>query len=128
MITAVHTLIYSEDPPATRAFFRDVLGWPYREDAESEPDWLIFASGPSELGVHPNSWTYGGQTTTVPIHHEVSLMCDDVAATVADLRTKGVAVEGQPGDLGFGIGLSIPVPGAGQMLLYQPRYQPSYDL
>ncbi len=28
MITAVHTLIYSDDAAATRAFLRDVLGWP----------------------------------------------------------------------------------------------------
>ena len=82
MITALHALLYSEDPPATRAFFRDVLGWPYLEDTNSQPGWLIFRSGPSELGVHPNSWTYGGESTTVPIHHEVSLMCDDLAATM----------------------------------------------
>ena len=33
-IKAVHTLVYSDDPPATRAFLRDVLGWPFVE----EPD------------------------------------------------------------------------------------------
>ena len=27
MITAVHLLIYSDDPEATRSFLRDVLGW-----------------------------------------------------------------------------------------------------
>ena len=129
VITALHTLIYSEDPPATRAFFRDVLGWPYREDAGSEEGWLIFRSGPSELGVHPNSWpSEDGGTTTVAIHHDVSLMCDDIVATVADLRAKGVTIDGEPQDRGFGIGVNVPVPGAGEMLLYQPRYQPSYDL
>jgi catechol 2,3-dioxygenase-like lactoylglutathione lyase family enzyme len=88
MITALHALLYSEDPPATRAFFRDVLGWPYLEDTSSEPGWLIFRSGPSEIGVHPNSWTYGGESTTVPIHHEVSLMCDDLGATMIGLSAK----------------------------------------
>jgi catechol 2,3-dioxygenase-like lactoylglutathione lyase family enzyme len=29
MITAVHALVYAEDAEAARAFFRDVLGWPY---------------------------------------------------------------------------------------------------
>ena len=91
MITALHALLYSEDPPVTRAFFRDVLGWPYLEDANSEPGWLIFRSGPSELGVHPNSWTYGGESTTVPIHHVVSLMCDDMAATLRELSAKGAS-------------------------------------
>ena len=55
MITSLHALIYSDDPEATRAFLRDVLGWPYVEHAESEPGWLIFKTGPSELGVHPTS-------------------------------------------------------------------------
>jgi len=27
MISAVHLLIYSDDPEATRSFLRDVLGW-----------------------------------------------------------------------------------------------------
>ncbi len=35
MITAVHTLIYSDDPAATRAFFRDVLTWPFVADEGS---------------------------------------------------------------------------------------------
>jgi len=34
MITSIHTLIYSDDPPAARAFLRDVLGWPAKEVAE----------------------------------------------------------------------------------------------
>jgi len=51
MITSIHTLIYSDNAPATRAFLRDVLGWKYvAEDWDN--DWLIFKSGPSEMGVH----------------------------------------------------------------------------
>ena len=30
MITSIHTLIYSDDAPATRAFLRDVLGMALR--------------------------------------------------------------------------------------------------
>ncbi len=62
MITAVHTLIYSDDPAATRAFFKDVLRWPFVSDeasggpgSEDPASWLIFASGPSEVGVHPTA-------------------------------------------------------------------------
>src|SRR5438552_8305536 len=52
MITSIHTLIYSDDAQATRAFLRDVLGWKYvAEDWDN--DWLIFKSWPSEMGVHP---------------------------------------------------------------------------
>jgi catechol 2,3-dioxygenase-like lactoylglutathione lyase family enzyme len=52
-ISAIHMLIYSDDAPATRAFLRDVLAFPFVEDAGPEPGWLIFSTGPSELGVHP---------------------------------------------------------------------------
>ena len=52
MITSIHTLIYSDDAPATRAFLRDVLGWPYVEDAlGGGAGWLIFKTGRSEMGV-----------------------------------------------------------------------------
>ncbi len=55
MITAVHTLIYSDDPEATRAFLRDVLGWSSVQAPDSSPPWPIFKTGPSEMGVHPTS-------------------------------------------------------------------------
>ena len=58
MITAVHTIVYTSDPDATRAFFRDVLEFP---SIDSGGGWLIFRTGPSELGVHPNAWKHEGQ-------------------------------------------------------------------
>jgi predicted enzyme related to lactoylglutathione lyase len=127
-VHAVHALIYSEDAPTTRAFFRDVLGWPYREHSESGPGWLIFGSGPSELGVHPNSWSYEGKTTTVPIKHELSLICDDLDSTVAELAAKGAEFAGEPRDMGFGVAVVLKIPAAGELLLYQPKYELSIDL
>jgi predicted enzyme related to lactoylglutathione lyase len=128
MITAIHALLYSEDPPTTRAFLRDVLEWPFVENVESGPGWLIFRSGPSEMGVHPNSWTYEGQTTTVPIHHEISLICDDLPATMKELSEKGAEFSGEPVDYGYGLVTNLRIPAAGEVQLYQPNYQPSYDL
>jgi len=84
MITAIHTLIYSDDPAATRAFLRDVLGWPFVEDVGTEPGWLIFGTGRSEMGVHPTRAEHGGQVYESARHHEVSLMCDDIATTRAE--------------------------------------------
>jgi len=49
-IIGVHTLIYTSEPEAVRAIFRDVFGWEYVDDGEG---WLIFALPPAELGVHP---------------------------------------------------------------------------
>ena len=128
MITSIHTLIYSDDPPATRAFLRDVLGWPHVEHQESEPGWLIFRSGASELGVHPTSGTWEGETFSHPVHHEISLMCDDVAGTRADLEAKGATFSGGIDDRGFGLTTMMHLPGAGQILLYQPTHPTAHDL
>ena len=121
MINGFHTLIYSDDPDATRAFFRDVLGWPW---LDAHGGWLIFKTPPSELGVHP---TDGGNADDAP-RHEASLMCDDIEATVAELRAKGVEVGGEIESQGFGRVTSIRVPGAGTMQLYQPRHPLAYEL
>src|SRR4029450_12851184 len=114
MITALHALLYSDDPPTTRAFLRAVLEWPFLESPESGPGWLIFRSGPSELGVHPNSWTYEGQTTTVPVHHELSLICDDLPATMKELSAKGAEFSGEPVDYGYGTMTHLRIPAAGE--------------
>ena len=121
MITALHALLYSEDPPTTRAFLRDVLGWPFLEHSESGPGWLIFRSGPSEIAVHP-----AGPPTGV--HHEVSFMCDNLDTTMAELRVKGAAFEGEIEEQRWGRLTRLVVPGAGAVLLYEPKYPPAHTL
>ncbi len=99
MITAIHTLVYSDDATATRAFFKDVLRWPFVSEGDQgdggvggdgtggdDPaEWLIFATGRSELGVHPTSGVHGGHEWNSPKHHSIAVMCDDLDATIADL-------------------------------------------
>lgn len=125
MITAVHTLVYADDPEAARAFFRDVLGWPH---VDAGGGWLIFGTGPSELGVHPTHEAHQGETWSAPRHHEISLMCDDIAQTVADLSAKGAVFTREIRDDGFGLTTGLAVPGAGEMMLYQPRHPPAYEI
>ena len=127
MITGVHTLIYSDDPDGTRAFLRDVLGWRSVEGGFS-PGWLIFKTGPSELGVHPTRGTYEGGEYAYERHHQISLMCDDVEATVAELRERGAEFAGEVEDYGFGRGIELELPGAGTILLYEPQHPLAYDL
>ena len=128
MITSIHALIYSDDPEATRAFLRDVLRWPWVLDPESAPDWPIFRTGPSELGVHPTSGTWEGESFSHPRHHSISLMCDDVEATVKELAARGAEFSGDISDFGFGLAIMMKVPGADDMLLYQPTHPTAFDL
>ena len=125
MITAVHTLVYADDADAARAFFRDVLGWPH---VDAHGGWLIFKTGPSELGVHPASGGQDDAQWSTGQHHEITLMCDDIAATVAALEAKGAEFTREVRDDGFGLTTTLRVPGAGEMMLYQPRHPPAYDL
>ena len=128
MITSLHALIYSDDAAATRAFLRDVLQWPWVQDPELEPDWPIFRTGPSEMGVHPTESDYQGEQYSHPRHHEVALMCDNVEATVAELRQRGAEFSGEISDYGFGLAVPMKVPGADDILLYQPQHPTAYGL
>ena len=51
MVTGAHTIIYTRDPEADRAFFREVLGF---EHVDAGGGWLIFALPPGEIACHPS--------------------------------------------------------------------------
>jgi catechol 2,3-dioxygenase-like lactoylglutathione lyase family enzyme len=125
VISGFHTIIYSDDSEATRNFLRDVLGWPA---VDAGGGWLIFKTPPSELGVHPTQDAGSGDRgATVPFH-QASLMCDDIHAAITELEAKGVAVKRGIEDQGFGLVTSFEVPGAGWMLLYQPRHPVAHNI
>lgn len=128
MITSVHTLIYSDDAAATRAFLRDVVGWPYVEDMpEGGEGWLIFRSGQSEVGVHPTSASGADEPSwSTTRHHELCLMCDDLTATMAELQARGATFSGDVKDQGFGLTVLLEVPGADPIVLYEPRHAVAY--
>jgi catechol 2,3-dioxygenase-like lactoylglutathione lyase family enzyme len=110
MITGTHAILYTTDADATRTFLRDVLGlapW-----VDSGDGWLIFALPPAEVAAHP---------ADAP-RHEIYFLCDDVNATVEELRAKGVEVTAPVSDEGWGLLTSISVPGAGSVGLYEPRH------
>ncbi|SRR5581483_1342334 len=109
-ITGVHGLLYTSEPEALRATLRDVFGWHH---VDAHDGWLIFALPPAELGVHP---------ADAP-SHELWLMCDDLEATMGDLKAKGIVFEGEPENQGFGIVTTMVLPGGVRMGLYQPRHE-----
>ena len=114
-IIGTHMLVYSSEPEAVRAIFRDVFGWSHVDDGQG---WLIFALPPAEIGVHPAEATTHDSGT----RHEISLMCDDITATVEELRAKGVDVRGEPKNQGWGVTIQIVLPGGPELMLYQPRH------
>ncbi len=114
-IIGAHALLYTSEPEAVRGIFRDVFGWNHVDAGDG---WLIFALPPAELGVHPAE----GPTYDSGVRHAVSLMCDDIHATIADLRAKGLDVGVDPVEEGYGITSTISLPGGLHVMLYEPRH------
>jgi predicted enzyme related to lactoylglutathione lyase len=114
-ITGAHILLYTQEPEALRDIFRDVFGFSHVDAGEG---WLIFALPPAELGIHPAE----GPTFESGVRHQLTLMCDDVAATIKELRGKGVEVHGEPLDEGWGITTTLVLPGGVEVTLYEPRH------
>ncbi len=108
-ITGVHGLLYSSKPDELRDVLRDVLGWNH---VDAGGGWLIFALPPAELAIHPDETP----------HHEISLMCDDLDATVAELRARGIAFRGDRGEQRWGVSITMLLPGDLPVLLYEPRH------
>ena len=109
MITGAHSIIYSTNPDADRAFFRDVLEF---TNVDVGGGWLIFGLPPAEVAVHP------GEKNDV---HEFYLMCDDVNALVDTLAKRGVQC-GAIEDQGWGVLTHVTLPGGGKLGIYQPRH------
>ena len=110
MIDGVHAIVFSHDAEASRAFFRDVLRLPA---VDAGGGWLIFALPPAELAAHP---------TEADDRHELYLTCDDIEATVAELRERGAVVTGEITDRGWGLVTALALPGGGELGLYQPKH------
>jgi catechol 2,3-dioxygenase-like lactoylglutathione lyase family enzyme len=110
VIIGAHAVIFTRDAERLRAFLRDVLGFPF---VDAGRGWLIFALPPAELAAHP---------TDEESRHELYLMCDDVHATVAELKEKGAELGPQLSDEGFGLVTSIKLPGGGELGLYEPKH------
>jgi catechol 2,3-dioxygenase-like lactoylglutathione lyase family enzyme len=108
-VTGFHALVYTSEPDAVRAIFRDVFGFHHVDAGDG---WLIFRLPPAELGIHPAERP----------KHEISVMCDDLEATMAELRARGIEFAGEPQDEGYGITAMMRLPGGAEMQLYEPRH------
>ena len=109
MISGAHVVISTKDAEADRAFLRDVLGF---SSVDAGHGWLIFTLPPSEVAFHPSE--SNGK-------HVLYFMCDDVKAEIQALASKGVDcsdVQEEP----WGSVTAIPLPGGGQIGLYEPKH------
>jgi len=108
-VTGVHLLFFSPEADALRQALRDAFGWTH---VDAGGGWLIFATPPAEIAVHPGD---------AP-GHEISLMCDDLDATLSELRARGVTARGEPEARRFGRAITLVLPGGVEVLLYQPAH------
>jgi len=110
VITGMHAIVFSPQADKARSFFADVLAMP---SVDAGDGWLIFALPPAELAVHPDD----GES-----RHELYLMCDDIHATLAELRGKGVETARDISDQGWGLLAAIRLPDGSEFPIYQPRH------
>jgi catechol 2,3-dioxygenase-like lactoylglutathione lyase family enzyme len=109
-ITGAHAILYTSEPDAVRAIFRDVLGY---RNVDAGGGWLIFELPPAEVAMHP---------TDGAASQELSFMCDDLEATVAELRDKGIDVDTDLHEERWGVTTRMHLPGGLDLLLYEPRH------
>lgn len=116
MIKGVHTMFYSSEAPALRAFIRDKL---QLSATDVGGGWLIFDLPEADMGCHPAEAADGKPSGT----HYLSFYCDDIHATVAELSDRGVAFLDDIADVGYGQAIHFEMPGKVQVELFQPSYK-----
>ena len=125
MITGTHVLIYTTNPEADRAFFRDVLEF---RGIDIGGGWLILKLPPTELALHPGDGEFAQRHAGhVMPGALVYLMCDDLQATIAWLAKKNVRCTEVETER-WGIRTTITMPSGGEIGLYQPTHPTALDL
>ena len=109
IVNGAHTIIYSRNTEADRAFFRDVLGLP---NVDVGDGWLIFALPPAEVAVHPA--VKNGV-------HELYLMTADLSGFVKTMTKRGVTCT-PPRNQGWGVLTEVSLPGGSALGVYEPRH------
>jgi catechol 2,3-dioxygenase-like lactoylglutathione lyase family enzyme len=119
MINGAHIVLYTTDPEADRAFFRDVLKF---SSVDAGHGWLIFALPPAEAAFHDLD-KQGLEHNDAPqtTHHELFLMCDDLAATTRDLKAKHVPVSAVS-EQRWGKLATLTLPGGSKLGIYEPKH------
>jgi len=109
VIIGAHSIIYSKNPDADRAFLRDVLKL---TNVDVGGGWLIFGLPPAEVAVHPSNEND---------LHEFYLLCDDVGTLIAEMKNHHIACS-PVHDQDWGLLTQVMLPGGGKLGIYQPKH------
>lgn len=108
-IIGAHSILYSKDAEADRAFLRDILGFPHVDVGHG---WLIFGLPPSEIAIHP------GEPGDA---QELYFMVDDVKAFIAEMEGKGRACS-PVSEQRWGSLTTLTLPSGAKVGVYQPKH------
>jgi len=119
MIMGAHVLLYSEKPEEDRAFFRDVLEFPFIDVGRG---WLIFGLPGVELAIHPAD----GESKQAHAGHRlvpsvIYLMTDNLSCLMGMLKKKDIACT-EVEEESWGIRTTVRLPSGGEIGLYQPKH------
>jgi hypothetical protein len=103
-------MFYTPAAEELRAFIRDKLQFPYTDTGDG---WLIFQAPSGEIGCHPAE----------RISRGISFECDDLKATMAELRGRGVEFTADVREEEWGWTTRFRLPGGDEVELYQPKYE-----
>jgi hypothetical protein len=109
MMNGAHLVIYSKNAEVDQIFFRDVLQFPAIDAGHG---WLIFEMPPLEAAFH---------AAEGDARHELYLMCDDIAKTLAEFESKKVPVSPVT-EQRWGKLATLTLPGGGKIGIYQPTH------
>jgi catechol 2,3-dioxygenase-like lactoylglutathione lyase family enzyme len=109
-ISGLHAMFYTQKPEELRAFFRDILEFPYTDTGDG---WLVFDAPQVDIGCHPSEKRF----------HEISFFCDDIHRTMEELRQRGVEFTREVKEEEWGFVTYFRLPDGGEVELYQPKYE-----
>ena len=113
MIKGVPAMFHSAQVDQLRDFIKDKLRLPCTDVGGG---WLIFDVKEGDVGCHPTDGDTASGT------HDISFYCDDLRATVAELRSRGVTLDDDIADDGYGFVTHVTMPGDVKVQIYQPKY------
>lgn len=119
MINGAHVVLYTADPEADRAFFRDILNF---SCVDAGHGWLIFALPAAEAAFHDLDKEVVDQNDArQTARHELFLMCDDIATTLRELKAKQVPVSAVS-EQRWGKLATLTLPGGSKLGIYEPKH------